>query len=72
MIWVSPCFAFPFSFYISVLRIPGFLPRITSDLKVVVISVWVYICYMLAGITAALALAFKSSPITESLLREVT
>ena len=47
MIWVSPCFGFPFSFYISVLGIPGYFPGITSDLMIVVISVWVYICMLL-------------------------
>ena len=40
----------------SVLGIPGYLPGITSDLMIVVISVWVYIaCYLIAGIIAALA-----------------
>ena len=52
-------FGFTFSVYISVLCIPGHLPLITSDLMIVVISVWVYICYVLAGITAALEPAFK-------------
>ena len=66
MIWVSPCFGFPFSFYISVFGTPGYLPGITSDFMIVVTSVWVYICYLLAGITAAVASAFKSSPMTES------
>ena len=48
MIWVSPCFGFPFSFYISVLGIPhGYFPGITSDLMIVVISVWVYISMLL-------------------------
>ena len=66
MIWVSPCFGFPFSLYIGVFAIPGYLPGIDSDFMIVVTSVWVYICYLLAGITAALAPAFKSSPITEA------
>ena len=66
---VSPRFGFPFSFYISVLGIPGYPPGITSDFMIVFISVWVYICYLLTGITTALMPAFKSSPIniTESL-----
>ena len=52
-------FGFPFSVYISVLCIPGHLPLITTVLMIFVISVWVYICYVLAGITAALEPAFK-------------
>ena len=68
MIWVSPCFGFPFSFYISVLGIPGYFPGITSDLMIVVISVWVYICILLdRGIITALAPDFRSSSITELL-----
>ena len=67
VISVPLCFGFPFSFYISVLCIPRYLPRITSDLIIVAKSVWIYICYLIAGITAALAPAFISSPMTESL-----
>lgn len=71
---VSPCFGFPFLFYryVSVLGIPGYPPGITNDFMIVVISAWVYICYLLTGITTALTPAFKSSPITVSLFTVVS
>ena len=43
MIWVSPCFGFPFSFFISVFGISGYLSRITSDFMIVVISVGLHL-----------------------------
>ena len=69
VIWVSLCFGFLFPFYISVLGIPGYFPGITIVIwwSLSYLCGFTSACYLIAGITAALAPAFISSPMTESL-----